>query len=60
MIELKRTDVHVRDGKESLPETEDLRLELPPAGKPAGEECLDEALRETFPASDAPATGRFE
>lgn len=60
MIEPKRTDAHVRDGKESLPEMEDLRLELPVPIKPAVEVRLDEALLETFPASDAPATGRFE
>ncbi len=60
MIEPKRTDAYVRDGKESLPEMEDLRLEFPVPVKPAAEECLEEALLETFPASDAPASGRFE
>ncbi|WP_168879157.1 hypothetical protein [Rhizobium sp. P28RR-XV] len=60
MIEPKRTNADVRDGKESLPEMEDLRLELPVAIQPATEECLDEDLLDTFPASDTPATGRYE
>ncbi|NLS18842.1 hypothetical protein HGP16_20055 [Rhizobium sp. P40RR-XXII] len=60
MIEPKRTDADVRDGKESLPEMEDLCLELPVAIKPAAEERLDKALLDTFPASDTPATGRYE
>ncbi|MCM2398138.1 hypothetical protein NBH19_18880 [Rhizobium sp. S95] len=50
-----------RDGKESLAEPVDLE-ECSPADikKRHDDGNLDEALRETFPASDPPASGRFE
>ncbi|SFB16424.1 hypothetical protein SAMN03159496_02072 [Rhizobium sp. NFR07] len=56
----KRQDAedHLRDGLESLPEPVD--LSMPTAEPPHVEtdEDLDEALRETFPASDPPASLR--
>lgn len=60
MTERTRGDTHIRDGIESLPEMEDLQLELPLAKKSTSEDWLDEALLETFPASDPPASGRFD
>ncbi|MBO9127783.1 MULTISPECIES: hypothetical protein [unclassified Rhizobium] len=50
----------VRDGVEVLPEFADIALELPPAVKSKPEELLDEALVESFPASDPMASGRME
>ncbi|MDP9857460.1 hypothetical protein [Agrobacterium tumefaciens] len=50
----------IRDGVETLPEMEDVDLELPPPPAEHRDELLDEALRETFPASDPPASGRME
>ncbi|WP_377297681.1 hypothetical protein [Rhizobium sp. SGZ-381] len=50
----------IRDGVETLPEMEDLDLELPPTPTRHQDELLDEALQETFPASDPPASGRME
>ncbi|HWU61011.1 MAG TPA: hypothetical protein VN112_03220 [Ensifer sp.] len=51
----------VRDGKESLPEPVDIDNCLQSAiKKQHDDENLDEALIETFPASDPPASGRFE
>ncbi|TAT96165.1 hypothetical protein ELI55_27005 (plasmid) [Rhizobium ruizarguesonis] len=51
----------VRDGKEINPEVDDL-LFLVPGGLPDADldEDLDEALMETFPASDPIASGRME
>lgn len=50
-----------RDGKESLAEPMDLeQCSLADIKKRHDDGNLDEALRETFPASDPPATGRFE
>ncbi len=50
-----------RDGKESLPEPMDLEQCWVAEGKKRhDDDNLDEALQETFPASDAIATGRFE
>ncbi|MFK0332832.1 hypothetical protein ACIQUB_17095 [Rhizobium sp. NPDC090275] len=50
----------IRDGVETMPEMEDLELELAPSPNKHQEELLDEALQETFPASDPPASGRME
>jgi hypothetical protein len=50
----------VRDGVESLPEMEDIDLEMPVPTPEHQQELLDEALTETFPASDPPASGRME
>ena len=50
----------IRDGVETLPEMEDVELELPVSPAKHQDELLDEALRETFPASDPPASGRME
>lgn len=51
----------VRDGKESLPEPVDIKDCLQQAlKKQHDDENLDEALIETFPASDPPASGHFE
>ena len=53
-------DYPVRDGIDLLPEIVDIRLELPPVKQSPSDELLNEALRETFPASDPIASGRFE
>ncbi|MBB4349330.1 hypothetical protein [Aliirhizobium cellulosilyticum] len=50
----------VRDGIDMLPEMVDLQLELEPEKSPSTDELLDEALLETFPASDPIASGRFD
>jgi len=50
----------VRDGVEPLPEMEDIDLEMPVPTPEHQQELLDEALTETFPASDPPASGRME
>lgn len=51
----------VRDGKESLPEPVDIKdCLLEAIKKQHDDENLDEALIETFPASDPPASGHFE
>jgi len=55
-----RSAEQVRDGVEVLPEFADIALELPPAVKSKPEELLDEALVESFPASDPMASGRME
>lgn len=50
-----------RDGKESLAEPVDLEeCSSADIKKRHDDGNLDEALRETFPASDPPASGRFE
>ncbi|CDM62558.1 hypothetical protein [Rhizobium favelukesii] len=48
----------VRDGIESLPERVDLSAELPPIAETEADADLDEALVETFRASDPLASGR--
>lgn len=51
----------LRDGIESMPELADIRSELLPSPRrSAADDLLDEALRETFPASDPLASGHFE
>ena len=47
-----------RDGLESLPEPLDLVIARAPAAHVETDEDVDEALRETFPASDPPASFR--
>ncbi len=56
----KRQDADdvLRDGLESLPEPLDLVIARAPVGRVETDEDLDEALRETFPASDPPASFR--
>ncbi|QBJ16519.1 hypothetical protein EYD00_23935 (plasmid) [Agrobacterium sp. 33MFTa1.1] len=53
------TGADIRDGKDTLPEPEDIRLVLPPTVKSAKDEYLVEELLETSSVSDAPATGHF-
>ncbi|KAA0694565.1 hypothetical protein DTW90_24835 [Neorhizobium sp. P12A] len=51
----------LRDGTDMLPERVDIMSELFPAPRVrASDRELDEALRETFPASDPAASGKFE
>lgn len=48
----------IHDGREMLSETEETASG--PDRASADDERLDEALRESFPASDPPASGRME
>ncbi|MGF9565068.1 hypothetical protein AAIH70_16250 [Neorhizobium sp. BT27B] len=50
----------LRDSAATLPEFEDLNLEMQTFPRSRLDEMLDEALMESFPASDPPASGRFE
>lgn len=50
----------LRDSAAALPEFEDLNLEMQTFPRSRSDEMLDEALLESFPASDPPASGRFE
>lgn len=56
----KRQDAEqvLRDGLESLPEPLDLVLPKAPPPHVETDEDLDEALQESFPASDPPASFR--
>jgi hypothetical protein len=56
----KRQDVEkpLRDGLESLPEPVDLSMPMAEPPHVETDEDLDEALQETFPASDPPASLR--
>jgi len=57
----KMTTETVRDGTETLPEMADIGMELPlDRSKDAADEFLNEALLESFPASDPPSSGRME
>lgn len=50
----------IRDSIATLPEGVDISVELSPdLARRASEDRLNEALLETFPASDALASGRF-
>jgi hypothetical protein len=49
----------LRDGADTLPEFEDIALVVPPDPRSHLDELLDEALLESFPASDPPASGRM-
>lgn len=51
-----------RDGLETQPEPDDLPMpsETSAAAKRHKDDLLDEALRETFPASDPITSGRFD
>ncbi len=53
-------DTRLRDGIETLPEPEALEKTLPPPPHSKPDELLEEALLESFPASDPPASGRME
>ncbi len=57
---LEQQTVQVRDGAESLPEFADIELLLPQRRRSNPDELLDEALMETFPASDPMASGRMD
>lgn len=57
---LEQQTEQVRDGAESLPEFADIVLELPQMTKSRPDELLDEALMESFPASDPMASGRMD
>ncbi|NNH46122.1 hypothetical protein HLI03_31495 [Rhizobium laguerreae] len=48
----------VRDGIEVMPEN--MPLEMPHAKRTTADELVDEALLESFPASDPMASGRME
>ncbi|MBY5353659.1 hypothetical protein HFO94_08925 [Rhizobium leguminosarum] len=50
----------VRDGIEVMPEMADMPLEMPHAKRTTADELVDEALLESFPASDPMASGRME
>ncbi|XAZ19538.1 hypothetical protein LVY75_05105 (plasmid) [Sinorhizobium sp. B11] len=50
----------VRDGVETLPELSDIALEVEEAPASTADALLDEALQESFPASDPPASGKME
>jgi hypothetical protein len=49
----------LRDGAETFPEFEDYNLAKQTAPRSSSDELLDEALMESFPASDPPASGRM-
>ena len=50
----------VRDGIETLPELSDITLEVGDAPASPADALLEEALEESFPASDPPASGKME
>ncbi len=53
-------ETQIRDGIETLPEPEALEKTLPPPPHSKPDDLLEEALLESFPASDPPASGRME
>jgi hypothetical protein len=57
---LEQQTAQVRDGAESLPEFADIELLLPQRRRSKPDELLDEALMESFPASDPMASGRMD
>ncbi|MEV4610773.1 hypothetical protein MRBLMR1_005910 [Neorhizobium sp. LMR1-1-1.1] len=57
---LEQQTEQVRDGAESLPEFADVALAVPQVPKSRPDELLDEALMESFPASDPMASGRMD
>ena len=50
----------VRDGVETLPELSDIALGAEGVPASPADVLLDEALQESFPASDPPASGKME
>jgi hypothetical protein len=53
-------DEPLRDSIAELPEFADISLEIGEKPQSRSDELLDEALMESFPASDPPASGRME
>jgi hypothetical protein len=56
---VEATDV-IRDGIETLPEPVELENQLVPPETTSSDDDLNEALIETFPASDPISSGRYE
>jgi len=52
-------DEEVRDSVETLPEFAEIALELPQVVERRSADGVEEALLESFPASDPPASGRM-
>jgi hypothetical protein len=57
---LEQLNEQVRDGAETMPEFADVTLEPLPTPRSKPDELLDEALMESFPASDPMASGRMD
>ncbi|NSY62256.1 hypothetical protein EXN24_25205 [Rhizobium rhizogenes] len=61
-MESKNLDsrAQVRDGVETMPELAEMPPEWTRAKRTTADDLLDEALLESFPASDPMASGRME